>query len=89
MVILELFIPYAAEIPAMRKVMHMKNALQEYMDLFGNKRWRSIKIYNRNLIKIIDTIYDFIPWDEEKVIRWMNNMRAAGSDMTPAKLESM
>ena len=50
--------------------------MKEYMDLFGERRWRAIEIYYKNLQKILSTTENFIPWDRLKIQTWMNDIRS-------------
>jgi len=83
------FLPYEKDIPKMAPHMHKKDKMREYMDLFGARRWRTLKTYDAELKKILDIDPEFIPWDEGKLRGWMNEIRIEKDNrktMTPSKL---
>ena len=73
----------------MAEVMHEPQLMREYMDLFGSKRWRTIKLYNANMEHTLKVEPDFIPWDADKIRNWMNKVKDDEDGITPAKLETL
>ena len=72
------FVDFAAKITYMANVMHMPNPVQEYMDLFGDARFRTVRLHCLRLESILKLASFQIPWTEIHVRSMLNERKAAG-----------
>ena len=79
-------IPFAATIPNMAKVMSSEDPVQEYKDLFGKLRWRTIRIYTVNLETMLRLPKFKVPWLESTVRALLQQCRH--EEVRPSKISS-
>ena len=72
------FVEFAAQILYMANVMDMPNPIQEYMDLFGDARFRTIRLHCLRLEGILKLKTFKIPWTEVHVRSLMNARKDEG-----------
>ena len=72
------FVEHAVSILHMANVMHMPNPIQEYMDLFGDARFRTIRLHCLRLESILKLPSFKIPWTEVHVRSMLNDRKAEG-----------
>ena len=77
-------IPFAASIPEMAKVRLSDDPIQEYRDLFGKLRWRSIRIYTVHLESMLKAPKFQIPWNELRVRILLQQCRY--DELAPSKV---
>ena len=78
-------IPFASSIPNMKRVMDSKNPIQEFRDLFGDSRWRSLRTYCLKLEAMLKHGLFSIPWTEPMIRGLLNSCRT--EEMTPSQVE--
>ena len=82
------FLKVQTSIPKLKKFGSDEDMVLECKSLFGKRRWRTIKKYTINLETILKTDPDFIPWDEEKVRKWLNRLME-DNKVSPNKLSTL
>ena len=76
--------PYANEIPHLQPI-HGPDLFQEYMDLLGDTRFRTLRIHCLGLEQLIRMGFNQIPWDEAAVRALLNKLR--DTEATPHKIQ--
>lgn len=84
--VINLLEPYANEVPYMRAI-GTGNLNQEYLDLLGDTRFRTLRIHCLCLENLRKLGFTNIPWTEGDVRNLLNTLRT--QEVTPHKLQSI
>ena len=76
--------PYANEIPHLQPI-HGPDLFQEYMDLLGDTRFRTLRVHCLGLEELIRMGFNQIPWDAAAVRALLNKLR--DTEATPHKIQ--
>ncbi|CAK9065389.1 unnamed protein product [Durusdinium trenchii] len=76
--------PYANEIPHLQSI-HGPDLFQEYMDLLGDTRFRTLRVHCLGLEELIRMGFNQIPWDAAAVRALLNKLR--DTEATPHKIQ--
>ena len=78
------FTPLASQIPNLRILMGDSDPLKEYSHLFGDTRWRTLRLHVLSLEDMLKTHSLSIPWTEDHIRALLNSLVA--SEATPNKV---
>ena len=78
--------PYADKIPYMQTI-EGDNVMEEYIDLLGDTRFRTLRIRCLALESLQKTGFTTIPWSEQNVRDLLNHLRT--QEITPHKLQGI
>ena len=84
--VISILAPHAKDIPHMR-VLQGDNIMQEYLDLLGDTRFRTLRIHCLGLESIQRLGFTNIPWSESDVRNLLNSLR--DQEITPHKLQNI
>jgi len=78
------FSPLASQIPNLRVLMGDRDPLKEYCHLFGDTRWRTLRLHVLSLEEMIKYHSLVIPWAEDHIREVLNSLVEA--EATPNKV---
>ena len=84
--IIGLLLPFAKDIPYLNAV-HGDNVHQEYLDLLGDTRFRTLRIHCLCFESIQKLGFNTIPWKESDIRSLLNTLR--DQEITPHKLQGI
>ena len=84
--IIGLLLPFAKDIPHLRAV-HGENVHQEYLDLLGDTRFRTLRIHCLCFENIQKLGFNVIPWKEGDIRSLLNTLR--DQEITPHRLQGI
>ena len=84
--IIGLLLPFAKDIPYLHAV-HGDNVHQEYLDLLGDTRFRTLRIHCLCFESIQKLGFNTIPWKESDIRSLLNTLR--DQEITPHKLQGI